>query len=86
MQRPYNIKIWIFYILHRNCLLQNIIEEKIEGRIKVRVRRGRKRKQLLEDLKQTGRYGKLKEEALDLTLWRTHFGRGYGPVVRQKTE
>jgi hypothetical protein len=28
----------------------------------------------------------LKEEALDRTLWRTRFGRGYGPVVRQATE
>jgi hypothetical protein len=28
----------------------------------------------------------LEEEALDLTLWRTGFGRGYGPVVRQTTE
>jgi hypothetical protein len=26
---------------------------------------------------------KLKDEALDRTLWRTRFGRGYGPVVRQ---
>jgi hypothetical protein len=28
----------------------------------------------------------LKEEALDCTLWRTCFGRDYGPVVRQTTE
>jgi hypothetical protein len=28
----------------------------------------------------------LKEEALDRTLWRIRFGRGYGPVVRQATE
>jgi hypothetical protein len=28
----------------------------------------------------------LKEEALDRTLWRTRFGRGYGPVVKQTTE
>jgi nuclear transport factor 2 (NTF2) superfamily protein len=28
----------------------------------------------------------LKEVALDRTLWRTRFGRGYGPVVRQTTE
>jgi hypothetical protein len=28
----------------------------------------------------------LKEEALDRTVWRTRFGRGYGPVVRQTTE
>jgi hypothetical protein len=28
----------------------------------------------------------LKEKALDCTLWRTRFGRGYGPVVGQTTE
>jgi len=26
------------------------------------------------------------ERALDSTLWRTRFGRDYGPVVRQTTE
>jgi hypothetical protein len=31
-------------------------------------------------------YWKLKEEALDRTVWRTCFGRGYGPVVRQTAE
>jgi hypothetical protein len=46
----------------------------------------RRRKQLLADLKEKRRYWKLKEEALDHTLWRTHFGRGYGPVIRQTTE
>jgi hypothetical protein len=30
--------------------------------------------------------GLLKEEALDLTLLRIRFGRGYGPVVRQTKE
>jgi hypothetical protein len=49
-------------------------------------RRGRRRKQLLDDLKEKRRYWKLKEEALDRTLWRTRFGRGYGPVVRQTTK
>jgi len=29
---------------------------------------------------------KEREEALDRTLWRTHFGRDYGPVVRQTAE
>jgi len=29
---------------------------------------------------------KLKEEALDRTRWRTRFGRGYGPIVRQTME
>jgi hypothetical protein len=27
-------------------------------------------------------YCKLKEEALDYILWRTRFGRGYGPIVK----
>ena len=42
----------------------------------------RRRKQLLDDFKRTTGYRKLKEEALDLTPWRIHFGRGYGPVIR----
>jgi hypothetical protein len=49
-------------------------------------RRGRRRKQLLDILKETRGYWKLEEEALDRTLWRTRFGRGYGPVVRLTTE
>jgi hypothetical protein len=28
----------------------------------------------------------LKEEALDLNLWRTRFGRGHGPFLNQTTE
>jgi hypothetical protein len=59
---------------------------KLEGRIEMTGRRGRRRKQLLDDLKEKKRYWKLREEALDRTLWRTRFGRGYGPVVRQTTE
>ena len=43
-------------------------------------RRGRRRKQLLDDLKVMRECWKLKEEALDRTLWRTGFGRGCGPV------
>ena len=27
----------------------------------------------------------LNEEDLDRTMWRAHFGRGFGPVVRQTT-
>jgi len=33
-----------------------------------------------------GRDWKLQEEAEYCTLWRTHFGKGYGPTVRQTTE
>jgi hypothetical protein len=28
----------------------------------------------------------LEEEALDRTVWRARFGRGFGPVVRQTTK
>jgi hypothetical protein len=48
--------------------------------------RGRRRKQLLADLKETGGYCRLEEEALDRTLWRTRCARGYGPVMRHTTE
>ena len=71
----------IGHILRRNCLLQQVIEGKIKGQIEVTRRRGRKRKKLLDDLKDRGGYFQLKEEALDRTMWRNHFGRGFGPVV-----
>jgi hypothetical protein len=35
---------WIGYILHRNCLLQQVIEGKIKGGIEVTGRRGRRRR------------------------------------------
>jgi hypothetical protein len=47
---------------------------------------GRRQTQLLDDLKETRRHRKLKEEALDRTVWRTRFGRAYGPVERQTME
>jgi len=47
--------------------------------------RGRRRK-LLDDLKESRGYCHLKEEALDRTVWRAGFGRGFGPVVRQTNE
>ena len=40
-------------------------------------------KQLLDNLEETKRYWKLKAKALDRTLWRTRFGRAYGPAVRR---
>ena len=46
-------------------------------------RRGIRRKQLLDELKETAGYWQLKEEALDRNLWGTGFGRGHGPVIRQ---
>jgi hypothetical protein len=77
---------WIGHILRRNCLLKHVIEGNIWGRIAVTGRRGRRRKQLLNDLKEKRGYWKLKEEALDRSQWRSRFGRGYGSVVRQTAE
>ena len=49
-------------------------------------RRGRRRKKLLDDLKDKRGYSHLKKEALDRTKWRARFGIVFGPVVRQTTE
>jgi hypothetical protein len=79
---------WIGQILRRNCLLQRVIEGKIKGRggIEVTGRRGRRRRKLLDDIKERRGYCHLKEEALDRTVWRASFGRGFGPVVRQSNK
>jgi len=74
---------WIGYILRRNCLLQQVIEGKIKGGgIEMTGRRGRRRRKLLDELKKRRGYSHLEEEALDRTMWRTRFGRGFGPVIR----
>jgi hypothetical protein len=77
---------WIGHVWRRNCLIKHLIEGKIEGRIEVKGRRGRRRKQLLDDLKKKRGYWKLKDEALDRTVWKNRFGRGYRPAVKQTTE
>jgi len=77
---------WIGHILHRNCLLQRVIKGKIKEGIEVIGRRGRRRRKLLDDLKERRGYSHLKEEALDRTMGRAHFGRNFGPVVRQTTK
>jgi hypothetical protein len=69
---------WFGHILRRNCLLKHVIEGNIEGE----GRRGRRCKQLLNDLREKKIYWNLKEETLDRTHWRTRFGS----VVRQTTE
>jgi hypothetical protein len=68
----------------RNCLLKQIIEGEI-GVIELTEREGRGSEQLLDDLKETRGYCKLKEELLDI-LWTTRLGRGCGPVQRQTAE
>jgi len=76
----------IGHILRRNCLLQRVIEGNIQGGIEVTGRQGRRRRRVLDDLKERRGYSHLKEEALDRTMWRARFGRGFGPVVRQTTK
>jgi len=43
----------------------------------------KKTKQLLYNPKETSGYRELKDEALDHTIWRTRFGRGYGDFDSQ---
>ena len=71
---------WIGHIIRRNCLLKQVIEGKIKGQIEVTRRRGRRRKKLLDDLKDRRGY------SLDRTMWRNRFGGRFEPVVRQNTE
>ena len=56
---------WIGHILRRNCFLKQVIEGKIKGEMIVARRRGRRRKKLLDDLKDRRGYSNSKEEALD---------------------
>jgi len=74
---------WIGNILHINCLLKQVIEGKIKGEMEVARRRGRRRRKLLDDLKESTGYSHLKEEVVDRTVWKAGFGRCFGPVVRQ---
>jgi hypothetical protein len=77
---------WIGHILRRNCHLEWIIEGKVQGGIEVTGRQGRRRRKLLDDLKERRGYSHLKEKALDRNMWRARFGRDFGPVVRQTTK
>jgi hypothetical protein len=61
--------IWTGHASRRNRLLELIIE----GKIELTGRRGRRRKQLLDDLKETRSYCELQDEALDCTVWRIRF-------------
>jgi hypothetical protein len=71
---------WIGHIFRRNCLLKQVIEGKIKGQIEMTRRQGRRRKKLLDDIRGRRGYCELKEEAVDRTVWRNRFARGFGPV------
>jgi hypothetical protein len=72
--------------MRRSCLLQRVIEGKIQGGIEVTGRQGRRCRKLLDDLKGRREYSHLKEEAVDCTMWRARFGRVFGLVLRQTTK
>jgi hypothetical protein len=46
-------------------------------------RQGRRRRKLLDDLKERRGYSHMKEEALDRTVWRARFGRGFGQTTNE---
>ena len=51
---------WICHILRRNCLLKQVIEGKVKGRIDRTERRGRRCQQLLDDLNEQKVYLEIK--------------------------
>jgi len=53
--------------------------------IEVTGRRGRRRRKLLDDLKERRGYSHLKEDALDRAMWRARFGDGSDKKTRKKT-
>jgi hypothetical protein len=61
---------WIGHILRRNCFLKQVIEGKIKGEIEVARRRGRRRRKLLDDLKDRREYPRMKEDVLVRIMWR----------------
>jgi hypothetical protein len=71
---------WIGHIWRRKCLLKHAIEGKIEGSKEVTGRGGIRRRHLLGDLGGKRGFLKMKDEALDRTVWRTGFEIVYGPV------
>jgi hypothetical protein len=86
--KMYDIRELIFlplFFLVFLSLLSPLLRKDKRG-IEETERRGRKRRKLLDELKERKGYLHLKEEALDRTMWRFRFGRGFGPVVRHTTK
>jgi hypothetical protein len=70
----------------RNCLLKRVTEGKIQGRIELTGRQVKDVESYWMTFRKKRGFAHLKEEALDRTVWRAHFGRGFGPVVRHTTK
>ena len=66
---------WIGHLLRRNCLLQRVIEGKIKVGIEVTGRRGKRRRKLLNDLKERRGYSQFERESsrshyVESSLWK----------------
>ena len=60
---------WFGHILRRNCILHDATD----GQMTEVKRVGRRRTQLLDDLRNRRRYWELKEEAEDRKIWKRQF-------------
>jgi hypothetical protein len=58
---------WIVYILRRKFLIRQVIEGKIKEGIETKGRRGRRRRKLMDKLKERRRYSSLKKKTVDST-------------------
>jgi hypothetical protein len=63
-----------------------LLKERYKGGVEVTGRQGRRRRKLLDDLKERRGYSHLKEEALDRTMWGARFGSSFEHLVRQTTK
>jgi hypothetical protein len=57
----------------------------MEGKIEGTGRQEDRKARTMDNHKGTRRYCNLRQEALDLSLWRTRFGKGYRLEVRHTT-
>jgi hypothetical protein len=55
--------------LSRNCLLQQVVEGKIKGGIEMTERQGRRRKKLLDDIKETRGYSRSISQGVGELAW-----------------
>jgi len=69
-----------------DCVRTALYDRLFEGKMEEKKRRGRRHKQIVDDLKKESISWNMEEKALDCTLWRTRCGRGYEPIARQTTE
>jgi hypothetical protein len=70
------IEFIVGHILRKTCFLKHVTERKRSG--------GRRRKQLINGLKENRRCWNLKVEALDRTTWRLGFWKGYGLEMKER--